>query len=146
VAGAGDDDNLIMTSHPAAVTIHYRAYRDLGAVSLVLRLIRSDGVVCASLYSRIDEVNLSSEQGNGEISIDFSPLQLFPGSYYAVATLKNKNETIVHDMAYSDWFHVEGNLKGYEDLDAVYEPNRLWTHRSSSSPNSVAQSELGKEL
>lgn len=129
IAGQDADPNVLMTHRPAKITVRYRAYHDLGDISVVLRLIRSDGIACAALYSRTDQVTLAVGQGAGEISTMLSPLQLFPGTYYVVATLKNKNETLVHDMAYSDWFHVEGEMQGYEDLDAVYEPNRIWKHQ-----------------
>lgn len=128
VNGRAGDVHVLMTHQPAKIAIAYRAYQDLDEVAVVLRVIRSDGVVCATLYSRVDQIPIRIGRGTGEISILLEPLQLFPGTYYAVATLKNKNETLVHDMAYSDWFHVEGEMHGYEDLDAVYEPNRVWSH------------------
>lgn len=131
VSGQNDDANVLMTNRSAKVTIQYRAYHDLGDVSVVLRIIRSDGVLCATLYSRMDKIPLAIAHGKGEICITLNPLQLFPGTYYAVATLKNKNESLTHDMAYSDWFNVEGEMAGYEDLDAVYEPNRVWSHQGT---------------
>jgi ABC-type microcin C transport system duplicated ATPase subunit YejF len=129
VSGHGSDTNALMTNRPAKITMQYRSYHDLGEVSIVLRVIRSDGVVCASLYSNVDEAPLVITKGDGEITVMFQPLQLFPGTFYAVATLKDKIGSLNHDMAYSDWFHVGGEMAGYEDLDAVFEPNRVWNHQ-----------------
>jgi len=135
VSGDNSDANVLMTSRPAKIRLYYRAYQDLGEVAVVLRVIRSDGTACATRYSRIDQVSLIMEKGEGEISATLDPLQLFPGNYYVVATLKNKNESLTHDMAYSDWFQVEGEMTGYEDLDAVYEPNRAWNHQAPALTN-----------
>lgn len=132
-----EDANNLMTRQRTKISMRYRAYRDLGEVSVVLRLIRSDGVVCASLYSRVDQIPIAIEKGEGEITITLDPLQLFPGTYYAVATLKNKSETLTHDMAYSDWFNVEGEMAGYEDLDAVFEPNRVWGQQKAAWDQAV---------
>jgi lipopolysaccharide transport system ATP-binding protein len=124
-----ENNNTLISNRPACIRIHYSAYQDLGDVSLVLRVIRSDGVFCAVMYSRLDQAPLSINRGSGQITTRLDPLQLYPGTYYVVATLKNQNESLTHDMAYSEWFHVEGELAGYEDLDAVYEPNRIWQHQ-----------------
>ena len=129
VTGKDGESNLLLTHHPTKISIHYQAYHDLGEISVVVRMIRSDGVACATLYSHVDQIALSIGQGVGEIFVTLSPLQLFPGTYYVAVTIKNKKGSMVHDMAYSNWFHVEGRVKGYEDLDAVYEPNRTWTHQ-----------------
>lgn len=144
VSGQGDDANILMTNRPAKIIIQYHAYHDLGEVSIVLRVIRSDGVVCASLYSNVDDVPLAVTRGNGEITVMFQPLQLFPGTYYAVATLKDKIGSLNHDMAYSDWFHVGGEMAGYEDLDAVYEPNRVWNHLQFPASNNPAENSVRK--
>ena len=139
VTGELQDGSVLMTHHTVKILIHYKAYRDLGDVSVMLRLIRSDGVACATLYSHVDQIPLVIRQGFGEILVTLSPAQLFPGTYYIAVTMKNKNESMVHDMAYSDWFHVEGEMQGYEDLDAVYEPNRTWTHQTLSADDVLVQ-------
>lgn len=145
VSGQANDANTLMTNRPAKITIQYRSYHDLGEVSVVLRVIRSDGVVCTSLYSNVDGVPLSITKGDGEITVKLQPFQLFPGTYYAVATLKDKIGSFNHDMAYSDWFHVEGEMAGYEDLDAVYEPNRVWDHQPSTESAQPAENIVVRE-
>lgn len=133
----GDGANVIHSSHSARITINYTTYQDISDSSVVLRIIRSDGVCCCTLNSRIDQVSIPLLKGEGSFSTILQPLQLFPGSYYVVATLKNKNETVPFDLAYSEWFHVEGNETGYRDLDAVFEPNRSW--RNQDEPKGTVE-------
>jgi hypothetical protein len=90
------------------------------------------------LYSKVDQIEIPLPKGEGTLSTVLDPLQLFPGTYYVVATLKDKSETTTFDLAYSDWFNVEGDMIGYEDLDAIYEPNRKWEHQVGGSSGSVA--------
>jgi len=126
-AETGQKD-IFATHKPAAIHIQYRSFHDLGEIAVVLRIIRSDGVSCAVLYSRVDRKSLLVQKGSGVIKVSLNPLQLFPGAYYVAATIKNAEESMVHDLAYSDWFHVAGTEQAYKDLDAVYEPNRTWSH------------------
>ena len=125
-------NDAFYSDKPAAIHIHYRSYLDLGEIAVVLRIIRSDGVSCAVMYSQVDRTPLFIKRGTGAIKVSLNPLQLFPGAYYVAATIKNAQETMVHDMAYSDWFQVIGAMQTSDDLDAVYEPNRVWSHQLES--------------
>jgi lipopolysaccharide transport system ATP-binding protein len=122
----------LKSNRPARLTICYHSYQDIKETSVVVRIVRSDGVSCCVMFSRQDNVHLPLSEGDGEITIDLDPLQLFPGSYHFLAALKNKDETVVFDHIYSDWFHVEGDAKGYEDLDGIYEPHRHWNQVNSA--------------
>jgi len=125
----GKKENVLHTNRPGRFSIQYHAYQEIGDVSIVLRIIRSDGVFCCAIYSQVDRASLSIGQGTGMISIDLQPLQLYPGTYYGVVTLKNMAESLTFDKVYSDWFEVRGDGSGYEDLDAVFEPLRKWDHQ-----------------
>jgi ABC-type polysaccharide/polyol phosphate transport system ATPase subunit len=125
-------NDAFYSDKPATIHIQYRSYHDMGEVAIVLRVIRSDGVSCAVMYSKVDQTSLFIRQGTGEIDVSLNPLQLFPGAYYVAATIKNVEESMTHDLAYSDWFRVEGAASAYDDLDAVYEPNRVWSHQPES--------------
>jgi lipopolysaccharide transport system ATP-binding protein len=118
------------------VVVHYSAYSDIGPIAVVLRIIRTDGLSCSVMYSRLDGVQLSVKGGTGTISAVIDPIQLFPGVYYVVATIKNAGESITYTMGSSEWFKVKGEIKGYEDRDAVFEPNRTWDHCQTSESDS----------
>jgi ABC-type polysaccharide/polyol phosphate transport system ATPase subunit len=122
------ETSILNPFSPAKIRVHYRAFQNLSNVSVVIRIMRSDGVSCAALYSKTDDTHISFKKGTGFFDVTLAPLQLYPGVYYVTATAKNEDDTIVHDMAYSDWFQVVGLQNGNEDADAVFEPNRIWHH------------------
>ncbi len=127
------------THHAAFISTHYRAYRDIGDVSVMLRVIRSDGLLCITLTSKNDEIPMRIHQGTGEILVKFSPIQLYPGTYHIAATIKNEYESLAYDMAYSDWFQVHGERKGNVDLDGVFEPSHTWEVKPQESDVDASQ-------
>ncbi|HET59897.1 MAG TPA: ABC transporter ATP-binding protein, partial [Chloroflexi bacterium] len=129
ITAENGDKNQFSTNKSVIIRIKYHSYRDLGEIAVVLRIIRSDGVSCAVMYSQVDQIPLSISLGIGEITVSLEPLQLYPGAYYVAATLKNAQESMVHDLAYSEWFLVTGAVNDYDDLDAVFEPKRVWSHQ-----------------
>ncbi|NSW52298.1 MAG: ABC transporter ATP-binding protein [Anaerolineae bacterium] len=139
IIGKGLDQDPLMPSRAALIGIEYHAFRDVGEIAIVLRIIRSDGLPCAALYSQKDQASLLIEKGDGRIEVTLSPLQLFPGTYYVVVTIKDKDQWVVHDMAYSDWFQVQSGWPGENDLDAVFEPNRRWEckRRDQENPDTL---------
>jgi ABC-type glutathione transport system ATPase component len=134
-------DGVLHPDQGAKVAVHYFAYRDIGPVSMVTRIVRSDGLWCCVMYSSVDEFQLSLVRGEGVVSITIDPLQLYPGKYGVAVTLKNAAESLAYDFVLSDWFQVVGNSKDVVDRDAVFEPNRKWDHRRVE-PQIVSRNEL----
>jgi ABC-type Na+ transport system ATPase subunit NatA len=126
------DNGTFTTNKPATIHIQYQSYLDLGEIAVVLRIFRSDGISCAVMYSKFDQTSLLIRRGVGEIVVSLNPLQLFPGAYFVTATIKNAEASMMHDLAYSDWFEVTGVFESYRDLDAVFEPNRTWSHNPAT--------------
>lgn len=120
--------NGLNTACPATVVANYIAYEDIDEADVVVRIIRTDGVFCSVMYSEQDGARFSICRGSGSIAARLDPLQLFPGVYHAVVTVKSPDKAITYSMGRSDWFEVKGDLRGYEDNDAVFEPNRKWAH------------------
>jgi lipopolysaccharide transport system ATP-binding protein len=118
----------IRSDQPMSVIIHYLAYADIDSITAVLRIRRTDGLSCSVMYSKLDGVQFSIRRGVGYITTVLNPIQLFPGFYNVIATLKNSTETITYSIEPSEWFEVRGNGGGFEDRDAVFEPNRTWDH------------------
>lgn len=133
VLSLGPDTPKLMPRQPAEIVVHYNAYQDLGEVVLFMRITRSDGVSCCKLNSDTDQVLFNIRRGVGKITITLDPLQLFPSTYQVSFAIKNKAMTMNHDVAYSDWFYVEGEDPGHIDLDAVFEPNKAWAHEPQTS-------------
>ena len=130
IVGQNDTPNAsLTTTQPARIDINYISYDDIADSVIVLRIIRTDGISCSVLYSNLDNVHFSIKKGAGNISVRLEPLQLFPGVYYVAATLKSANEAITFSIGRSDWFEVKGKHHGYQDRDAVFEPNHQWEHQ-----------------
>jgi lipopolysaccharide transport system ATP-binding protein len=131
-AGSADDEPL-KSADPADVVVAYEAFEDISQLSIVLRVIRTDGVSCAVMYSDQDQAVFSVKKGRGVISARLDPLQLFPGVYYVVATAISPDKSVTYSVGRSDWYEVRGQSSGYEDRDAIFEPNREWSLRSDNS-------------
>jgi lipopolysaccharide transport system ATP-binding protein len=125
----------LKTNCPATIIINYIAFEEIQDANIVLRINRTDGVRCIVMYSDQDSMHFSIKKGSGTISAVLEPLQLFPGTYYAVATIKSHDKVITYSMGKSNWFEVKGNLRGHEDNDAVFEPNRNWAHHLFEEKN-----------
>lgn len=118
----------ITPDDPIEVRIDYMAYRDLGDANLVVRIIRSDGLTCCMMRSKMDGARFSIKRGKGQISLKIAPNQLRGGSYYVQALFRDAMD--VHGIANSnsDWFFVQGKSQSYSEMNGVYEPNRTWVH------------------
>ncbi|MCB0187429.1 MAG: ABC transporter ATP-binding protein, partial [Caldilineaceae bacterium] len=117
-------------SNQQAVTInvHYIAYRTLEDVTAVVRILRSDGLTCCMMRSRLDEVQLDLARGNGVLSVTLDPLQLRGGTYFVQAIIRDTSDLQGLAVTTSDWFYVAGSVLSYSDMNGVFEPNRRWHH------------------
>lgn len=130
-------EGALITHRPAKINIFYNAYEDLGEVSVHVHIYRSDGIGCVKLYSKVDQVKISLIKGQGVISTTLDPIQLVPGKYSVVATLNNLADSHTYDHVYSEWFHVDSETDGADDLQSVYMPNHTWHHETEQSKESV---------
>jgi lipopolysaccharide transport system ATP-binding protein len=115
-------------NQPLDVICNYVAYEAVDEMDVVVRVIRTDGISCAVLYSERDGSRFRIAKGRGRLMVRLDPLQLFPGTYYIVVTLKSPDKAITFDMGRSEWFDVKDESGGHLDLDGVFEPNRQWQH------------------
>jgi lipopolysaccharide transport system ATP-binding protein len=137
---SSSQEEYITPDDPIEVLIDYTAYRDLGEVNLVVRIIRSDGLTCCMMRSKMDGARFSIKRGNGQISLKIAPNQLQGGSYYVQALFRDAMD--VHSVAdsNSDWFFVQGRSQSYSEMNGVFEPNRTWEH------NEIGEQEKTRSL
>lgn len=112
----------------AEVRIHYSAFEDIGTVNVVIRIIRSDGLSACMLRTSLDDFPLSIERGNGVVSALLDPLQLYGGSYYVQAIIRDANDSYPLANKTSDWFYVNGSVLSHQEMNGVFEPVRKWSH------------------
>jgi lipopolysaccharide transport system ATP-binding protein len=130
------------SKHPAQIRVHYNAYRDVGRVSMSVFIMRSDGLTCSMMRTKLDGFELHLKRGQGLITIHLEPLQLITGTYFAEAYFLNESDSIgLAAGGRSDWFSVKGAARSYEETSGVYEPIVRWHHQyngiQSTHPNGV---------
>jgi len=129
----GERPERFMSNQPAQIRVHYNAYQDMGRVSMSIFVIRSDGLTCFMLRTKLDKFNLVVERGVGTVLVDLEPLQLITGTYFIEAWFLDEADSIgLTPMGgRSDWFTVKGSARSYEESSGVYEPIGRWSHQHS---------------
>lgn len=122
-----------LSNQPTQIRVHYNAYRDMGKVNMSIFAIRSDGLTCFMLRTKLDNFNLDVERGVGRVLVDLEPLQLITGTYFIEAWFLNEADSIglIPMGGRSDWFTVKGLARSYEETSGVYEPIGRWSHQHS---------------
>lgn len=134
VYGAGGPNPApLPNDRPAQIRVHYNAYQRLGQVQVSIFVIRSDGVTCCMMRTKLDNVELSVERGQGVVSVLLDPLQLVTGTYFAEAWFLNSSDSVAITPrgGRSDWFSVKGAALSNTDDSGVFEPNTRWSHQTS---------------
>lgn len=126
--GMSFSDEELSHDRPAEVQVHYIAYRSLGPMNVVLRLIRSDGLTCCMVRSSLDGVDMRIDRGQGVITVTLQPLQLRGGTYFAQAMIRDASDAAGLTTKNSEWFYVGGSVLSHNEMNGVFEPNREWSH------------------
>lgn len=116
---------------PAEIRVRYLNYDDNEEISLVVRIVRSDGVTCCMMRTKLDRFRVPAGRGEGVVSAVLDPLQLRGGTYYIQAILRDHLDAASIATGSSDFFSVSGSVLTFSDMNGVYEPNRTWKHESA---------------
>lgn len=121
----------LCSDQPAVIRVHYNAYQDAGRVNMSVFVIRSDGLTCCMLRTKLDGFELQVQRGAGVVTVDLEPLQLISGNYFVEAWFLNDADSmgLTPRARRSDWFSVKGAARSYAETSGVYEPNVRWHHR-----------------
>jgi lipopolysaccharide transport system ATP-binding protein len=128
----GAEEQTLSSQAPSQLRIHYNAYDDVGPVHVSAHIIRSDGLTCCQMRTKLDNVRLRVDKGSGVINIKLDPLQLISGNYYAEAHFLDDKDSRAIVGSRSDWFFVKGLGYSYEDSSGVYEPRSTWEHQAAT--------------
>jgi lipopolysaccharide transport system ATP-binding protein len=132
VGGEDQENSELRSDQPAEVRVHYVVYRPLGDVTVVIRIIRSDGLTCCMLRTSLDNVRISLQRGTGIVAVQIEPLQLRGGMYFVQAMFRDGSDSNGIVMRSSDWFHVSGSSQTFSEMNGVFEPRRTWEHQYDS--------------
>jgi ABC-type glutathione transport system ATPase component len=127
----GAKPDSFSSQQPAKIQVHYLAYQDLGPVNVSVFVIRSDGLTCFMLRTKLHEFKLAVQRGVGMVTVDLSPMQLITGTYFIEAWFLNEADStaLTPTGGRSDWFTVKGLARSYEESSGVYEPVAHWNHQ-----------------
>ena len=131
-AGAARDEFLY--DQPVQILVHYNALLSRADVNLVVRIIRSDGLTCCRMRTRIDDVLLNLDRGTGTLALSLPVLQLTGASYYVTASIWTDLELIVLAEGKSSWFYVSGAQTNDSEYSGVFEPQRTWITNPHALP------------
>lgn len=123
------DDHFL--SHEAVrIDVHYNAYRMVGKAHVSLFIMRSDGLTCCMMRTKLNDFTVSVEQGQGIVAVTLEPLQLVSGTYFVEAWFLNATDSIAitNKPGRSDWFTVRGAALSYDETAGIFEPRTHWAH------------------
>lgn len=122
----GNAVSEIRNDQKVALRAEYAAFKDIGEVNVVVRIIRSDGLTCCMMRTSLDQFRVSVERGTGRVSVVLDPIQLYGGSYYAQVLFRDATDAETIATASTDWFYVTGSVLSHQEMNGVFEPNRTW--------------------
>jgi lipopolysaccharide transport system ATP-binding protein len=122
----------LANDRPVEVRVAYVAFRELGEVNVVVRLVRSDGLTCCMVRSGPDGAGVVLRPGAGVVSLLLDPLQLYGGAYFAQVIIRDIADAGGITTANSDWFYVGGSVLSHSTMNGVFEPRRRWAHCPSA--------------
>lgn len=133
------DRDGLRNDKSAQIHVAYIAYQRIEAVNVVVRILRSDGLTCCAMRTKLDNIKLAIEPGVGSISVTLDPLQLYGGTYYIQAIFRDNSDAETITTGWSNWFYVAGSVLSHQEMNGVYEPNRSWEHHPVSNDVAVEQ-------
>jgi len=136
---ASDD---LRNDQSAEVRVCYVAFWE-AEVTIVVRIIRSDGLTCCMMRTGLDNVQVSLKSGTGVVSVVLDPLQLRGGTYYVEAMIRDASDSESIATSISDWFYVSGSEMTFHEMNGVFEPRRRWNHYQISTEASMLAGEMG---
>jgi ABC-type polysaccharide/polyol phosphate transport system ATPase subunit len=124
------DSGYIKSHQPAQIRIHYNAYKSLGKAHTSVFIIRSDGLTCCMLRTKLDDFQLDIRRGRGIVTVTLQPLQLVSGTYFVEAWFLNESDSmgVTTKPGRSNWFSVKGAALSYNEKSGIFEPHTHWEH------------------
>lgn len=132
----------LQKDQPAEVRVHYTAFKAILDINVVVRIIRSDGLTCCMIRTSVDQETFTLKPGSGMIMVTLDPLQLYGGTYYVQAIVRDSSDSFPLSAATSDWFYVSGGPQSFNEMNGVFEPRHRWDHHQNSTPLAKQQKQL----
>ena len=126
----GSAAQVFRSDEPAQIRFHYNAYQSLGKVQASAFIIRSDGLTCCMVRSKLNHFDLFVDRGRGVITVRLEPLQLVSGTYFVEVWFLNESDSLslISKAGRSNWFSVKGSALSYEESGGIFEPHARWNY------------------
>ena len=108
------------------VRVDYQSNGITGPANAVVRIVRTDGVSCCMMRTKLDDIEFTLHENGGNFSVIIDPIQLTGGTYYISAGILNEGDNVVLAAASSNWFYVKGLALSHEEYTGIFEPNGRW--------------------
>jgi len=113
---------------PLTVRATYYTPQPLVDPIVKVRLVRSDGTVCAMAASRyLPDLNWTLA-GEGVITTQFAPVQLVAGRYAVEVRIIDTTDSLLLTSGQSAWFTVDSPGFLHETDRGYFVPNVRWSH------------------
>ncbi len=130
---AGQPVSRLSHDQTLVVSATYRTPRPLVDPIVKVRLIRSDGTVCAMAASRYQPGLSWTLAGEGTIEARFEPIQLISGKYAVEVRIIDTSDTILLASGQSDSILVDSPGFLSEMDRGVFVPNVQWAHEPAAA-------------
>lgn len=125
---AGRSINHLAYHQKLVIRVSYNAAVRLIDPIVKLRLIRSDGTVCAMVASRYQPGLSWTFSGPGTVHVEFEPVQLVSGKYAVEARIIDTTDSMLLASGQSEWISVESPGFLHETDRGIFVPNQQWSH------------------
>ncbi|MEA4907343.1 MAG: ABC transporter ATP-binding protein [Anaerolineaceae bacterium] len=111
------------------IKIHcdYQASGCIPSPIICVRIRRSDGLVCCSLWNNREYKTVQPDlEGNGSFEVTVGPLLLNPDYYTLEVQVIDNTQPLVYATSIQETFQIDGYLSG--ELSGVFTPDTEWKY------------------
>jgi ABC-type multidrug transport system ATPase subunit len=114
------------------IRAHYVAPRRLESSAFVIRIFRSDGLICCAVHNWTEDASARPDiQGQGRAEACLGPLQLVPGDYAVEVLIADGKAPLVYAISSKEPFRIKGHAR--DEYAGVFSPNVEWLARQDAS-------------
>jgi lipopolysaccharide transport system ATP-binding protein len=130
---AGERRAVAEFGEPLTIRVDYRATRPVEGASIIVAVLRSDGVACCNYASEADGLCPDLAVGTGRFEVTIPPLKLVADTYTLSILIRERGFKKLLCGQFGSTFHVKHPV--FNTHFGVYHESALWCHtRLMASP------------
>ena len=128
---AGQPESEFDPHDQMMIRAQYVSPRRLKSPMFVVRVYRSDGLICCAVHNRTEDASARPDiQGQGEAGALLGPLQLVPGDYAIEALIVDGKAPLIYAISAKEPFRIKGHVR--DEYAGVFSPNVEWQVRQGT--------------